>query len=84
MKVLLAGLLPALLGGVAVNLPPPEQPLRSAYLVSSQRLPCLYARLAAERGEDRHTRLQECASTWNDRLAAQLLSRHAAQPLSRP
>ncbi|MBC9249870.1 hypothetical protein A9179_06230 [Pseudomonas alcaligenes] len=85
MKLLLAGLLPALLGGgVAVSLPPPEQPLRSAYLVSSQRLPCLYARLAAARGEDRQARLEDCANAWNDRQAAQLLARSAAEPGTPP
>lgn len=76
MKLAVLGLLPALLGGgVALSLPPPQEPLRSAYTVSGQRLPCLYARLAAERGEDVRQRLADCASRWNDREAAQWLAR---------
>jgi len=75
------GLLPALLGGgVALSLPPAAEPLRSAYTVSAQRLPCLYARLAAERGEDVRQRLDECASRWGDRQAARLLAQLPPEP----
>jgi hypothetical protein len=74
-------LLPALLGGgVALSLPPPTEPLRSAYTVSAQRLPCLYARLAAERGEDVRQRLDECVSRWGDRQAARLLAQLPPEP----
>lgn len=79
MKLLLAALLPAALGsGVALSVPPPDPALRSALLVSSQRVPCLYARLAAERGEDQRERLGQCASQWHDHKAAQLLARQDA------
>lgn len=79
MKLLLAALLPAVLGGgVAFSVPPSDPALRSALLVSSQRLPCLYARLAAERGEDTRERLSECASQWQDQRAALLLARQDA------
>jgi hypothetical protein len=79
------GLLPALLGGgVACSLPPPQEPLRSAYTVSAQRLPCLYARLAAQRGEDVRQRLGECASRWHDRAAAQLLARQDVESAGAP
>lgn len=79
MKLLLAALLPAVLGGgVAFSVPPSDPALRSALLVSSQRLPCLYARLAAERGEDTRERLSECASQWHDQRAALLLARQDA------
>lgn len=79
MKLLLAALLPAALGsGVALSVPPPDPALRSALLVSSQRLPCLYARLAAERGEDSRERLSDCVSQWHDQQAAQWLARQDA------
>jgi hypothetical protein len=82
-KLLLAALLPAVLGGgVAFSVPPTDPALRSALLVSSQRVPCLYARLAAERGENTRERLSECASQWHDRQAAQLLARQDAAELA--
>lgn len=85
MKLLLAGLVPVLLGsGMALNATPPEPALRNAMLVSSQRLPCLYARLAAERGEDTRARLSECASQWRDERAAQTLANLPDAPGSEP
>ncbi|MGL4315451.1 MAG: hypothetical protein ACRCTL_02380 [Pseudomonas sp.] len=85
MKLLLAALLPAALGsGVALSVPPPDPALRSALLVSSQRVPCLYARLAAERGENTRERLRTCASQWHDRQAAQWLARQAAASTEPP
>lgn len=77
MKLLLAaGLLPALAGGgLVLGVPEPEGAQRSAYLVSSQRLPCLYARLAAQSGESApRSRLEDCAERWQDHQAAALLA----------
>lgn len=77
MKVLLAvGLLPALAGGgLVLGVPEPHPSQRTAYLVGSQRLPCLYARLAVQQGKSvARGDLEVCAQRWKDREAAALLA----------
>lgn len=84
MKVLLAvGLLPALAGGgLVLGVPEPHPSQRTAYLVGSQRLPCLYARLAVQQGKNvARGQLEDCAQRWKDREAAALLAAAPADEL---
>lgn len=67
MKLLLA-LLPVTLGSGLMFAPPPGDPLRDAYLVSSKRLNCLEGDWQLQRS-NRHAAIsayERCAAKWND------------------
>ncbi|MBD9481542.1 hypothetical protein IB229_01040 [Pseudomonas sp. PDM14] len=67
MKLLLA-LLPVSLGSGLMFAPPPGDPLRDAYLVSSKRLNCLDGDWQLQRGNSPAaiSAYEQCVAKWND------------------
>lgn len=76
MKALLVTL-PLLLGGGLALAPPPDDPLRAAYLISSQRPNCLQGQWLLDAGNPAAARavFEQCVARWNDLYSLVQLAR---------